>query len=88
MGVQKHELSQQALAELAQLQRGPREKSIFRRNNAKGPNPLSVRKKKKGASDGARKQAAQEDAEQPKRKRARVRKREKAQGVQPEVQAS
>ena len=82
MGVQKHELSQHALAELAELQKGPKEKSIFRRSGAKGPNPLSVKKKKRPAPHQAQKQGAEQSAEKPKRKR--VRKRSKDQSSQAE----
>jgi U3 small nucleolar RNA-associated protein 23 len=78
MGVQKHELSQQALAELAQLQRGPREKSIFRRVKAKGPNPLSIKKKKRGLPDQTQKQGSEQDAVRPKKKRVRKRNKEES----------
>ncbi|KAJ9530030.1 hypothetical protein QJQ45_023316 [Haematococcus lacustris] len=40
-----HERCSQALQDLDSLRRRPATKSIFRRNKAKGPNPLSVRKK-------------------------------------------
>ena len=78
MGVQKHELSQQALAELAQLQRGPREKSIFRRVKAKGPNPLSIKKKKRWPPDQTQKQGSEQDAVRPKKKRVRKRNKEES----------
>ena len=72
MRVQKHELSQQALAELAELQKGPKEKSIFKRKKSSAPNPLSIKKKKKPP---ALAQPSKEtgDAEKPKRKRVRKR---------------
>ncbi|BDA48221.1 rRNA-processing protein UTP23 homolog [Coccomyxa sp. Obi] len=79
MRVQKHELSQQALAELAELQKGPREKSIFKRKKSSGPNPLSVKKKKKRPAP-VQPSTQQGDAEKPKRKR--VRKRSKAESGQ------
>ena len=82
MGVSEAERGAAAMRDLAQLQRAPREQSIFRRKGAKGPNPLAVRKKKlKGTGEaagggGQAAAVAQEgEAEKPKRKRARVRKK-------------
>ena len=75
-----------AMRDLAQLQRAPRERSIFRRKGAKGPNPLAVRKKKRqpgeaGGGGGGQAAAVQEgEAEKPRRKRARVRKKGGADG--------
>ena len=75
LGVSKHERATEALQQLPALQRGPREKSIFRQKRAKGPNPLSVQKRKKpqlGAAGG-------EPAEDwPKAKRKRSRKKAKS----------
>ena len=72
------------MRDLAQLQRRPRERSIFRRKGAKGPNPLAMRKKQKrgGEAGGGAPAAAVEEggAEKPKRKRVRVRKKGEADG--------
>ncbi len=70
MGVSKHERATEAMQQLPALQRGPREKSIFRQNRAKGPNPLSVQKKKRSQPDAAGTDHA-ETGSKPKRKRSR-----------------
>ena len=70
MGISEHERAAEALQELPALQRGPRERSIFRQNRAKGPNPLSVQKKQKPRAGGAGGQSA-EGAAKAKRKRSR-----------------
>ena len=53
MGISEHEKATEAMQQLPMLQRGPREKSIFRRKGAKGPNPLSVQKKKRPHAEAA-----------------------------------
>ena len=70
MGISEHERAAEALQELPALQRGPRERNIFRQNRAKGPNPLSVQKKQKPRANGAGGQSA-EGAAKAKRKRSR-----------------
>lgn len=70
MGVSKHERATEALQELPALQRGPREKSIFRQKRAKGPNPLSMQKRKRPQLGAAGADPA-EDGPKPKRKRSR-----------------
>ena len=70
MGISEHERAAEALHELPALQRGPRERSIFRQKRAKGPNPLSVQKKKKPHAEGAGGQSA-EVAAKAKRKRSK-----------------
>ncbi|CAL5228383.1 g11506 [Coccomyxa viridis] len=70
MGVSKHERAAEAMQQLPALQRGPREKSIFRRKGAKGPNPLSVQKKKRPERDAAGSDHA-DAGSKPKRKRSR-----------------
>ena len=80
MGISEHERAAEALQELPALQRGPRERSIFRQKRAKGPNPLSVQKMKKPRAEGAGGQSAEGMA---KAKRKRSRKRAgQAEGVQ------
>lgn len=79
MGVSERERGTAALKDLAQLQRAPKERTIFRRNVAKGPNPLSTQKKKRKAGAEGQKQKAAvqgEGREQPKRKRVRVRRKD------------
>lgn len=76
MGVAEHELKSGALKDLPQLAKQPREKSLFRRNRAKGPNPLAVRKKQKSGNGGgaaAAKKLPEDAARKPKRKRVRKR---------------
>ena len=70
MGVSEHERAAEAMQQLPALQRGPREKSIFRRKGAKGPNPLSVQKKKRPERDAAGSDHA-DAGSKPKRKRSR-----------------
>ena len=70
MAISKHERTQEALQNLPALQRGPREKSIFRQKRAKGPNPLSVQKKKRPHLRPAGADQA-EAMPKPKRKRSR-----------------
>ena len=77
MGVSKHERATEALQQLPALQRGPREKSIFRQNRAKGPNPLSVQRKKRPQPDAAVTDQAEDG---PKSKRKRTRKKAKEDG--------
>lgn len=67
-GVSAQELQSGALKDLAELQKEPKQKSLFRRNRAKGPNPLSMRKAKRKASHTTQ-QAAPET--EPHRKRRR-----------------
>jgi U3 small nucleolar RNA-associated protein 23 len=78
MSVADHERKTETLKDLPRLSRPPPEKSIFRRNRAKGPNPLSVRKKKQkaaaGAGAAAGKLSVEEEATK-KAKRKRIRKR-------------
>ena len=80
MGISEHERAAEALQELPALQRGPRERSIFRQKRAKGPNPLSVQKKKRPGAEGAGRQGAA-GAASAKRKRSRKKVRE-AESVQ------
>lgn len=75
MGISEHERAADALQELPILQRGPREKSIFRQNRAKGPNPLSVQKRKRPRAEGAGMQKAESTAKV-KRRRSRKKARE------------
>ena len=77
MGVSQHERATEALQQLPALQRGPREKSIFRRKGAKGPNPLSVQRKKRPQPDAA---GADHVEDGPKSKRKRSRKKSKEDG--------
>ena len=70
MAISKHERAQEALQNLPALQRGPRERSIFRQKRAKGPNPLSVQKKKRPHLGPAGADEA-EAMPKPKRKRSR-----------------
>ena len=70
MEVSEHERATEALQELPALQRGPREKSIFRQKRAKGPNPLSVQKKQRAHAGGAGGQST-EGAAKVKQKRSR-----------------
>ena len=69
MGISEHEKATEAMQQLPALQRGPREKSIFRRKGAKGPNPLSVQKKKRPYAEAASSQHA-EAGSKAKRKRS------------------
>ena len=71
MGISEHERAAEALQELPALQRGLRERSIFRQKRAKGPNPLSVQKKKQLRTEGAGGQSA--DGAKARRKRSRKR---------------
>ncbi len=75
MAVASHELKAPALQGLEQAHRAAaREKSIFRRNFAKGPNPLAVKKKKRKKPQQEADAAPEEGGEaQAKRKRARRR---------------
>ena len=75
MAVASHELKAPALQGLEQAHRAAaREKSIFRRNFAKGPNPLAIKKKKRKKPQQEASAAAEEGGEaQAKRKRARRR---------------
>lgn len=75
MGISEHERASEALQQLPALQRGPREKSIFRQNRAKGPNPLSMQKRKRAKGDAAGAQTAEAGSEVPKSKRKRSRKK-------------
>ncbi len=84
MAVGSHELQAPALQGLAQAHRAAaRVKSLFRRNVAKGPNPLAVKKKKRKQEPGAAAAAAEAAGSpaQPKRKRARRRRDEAAPGA-------
>ena len=63
------ELRSEALKQLPELAKPLPEKNLFRRNRAKGPNPLSVKRKQRQPAG-----AADASAEQPtKRKRRRSR---------------
>ena len=62
------ELRSEALKELPLLAQSFPEKSLFRRNRAKGPNPLSVKCKQGKMTRGSKPEAAQQPA---KRKRRR-----------------
>ncbi len=82
MGVSEHERATAALAGLPALQRGPRERSIFRQNRAKGPNPLSVQKRKQPLAAAP----ASEDADaaaKPKRRRSRKKARDAGGAAEP-----
>lgn len=83
MGISEHERATEALAELPALQRGPREKSIFRQKRAKGPNPLSVQKKKRPLKETAAARGDAEAAAKPKRKRSRTKAKEAGNAAEP-----
>ena len=83
MGISEHERASEALAELPALQRGPREKSIFRQKRAKGPNPLSVQKKKRPLKQTAAATGNAEAAAKPKRKRIRTKAKEVGKAAEP-----
>jgi hypothetical protein len=78
LAMTEHERGSAAMADLPNLARRPRERSIFRVNKAKGPNPLAVQsKKKRRRAEGEAQQQKEQSvaAEMPKRKRARVRRK-------------
>ena len=83
MGISEHERATEALAELPALQRGPREKSIFRQKRAKGPNPLSVQKKKRPLKETPAATGDAEAAAKPKKKRSRKKGKEAGNAAEP-----